>query len=266
MSTHAETAPVPLATPSLRVAALAYLVAAGAAEALLALAGPLPAAIADGVLLLVLAIHAQVLERRADVRGAGTVGVLTLVPLLRLLSLAMPVRGASELGWYALVGAPLLLAVALAARRLPPDWAARALSLRATPVQALIALAGVPLGLVAYLAVRPGELAGGGDPKRLVAGALVLLVFVGFTEEALFRGLLQHVLCELFGRVGLPLAAAAFALCYVGSLSAPYVVFSAAIGLFFGWCVARTRSLLGVCVAHGLLAVGLVLVWPLVLG
>jgi membrane protease YdiL (CAAX protease family) len=132
-------------------------------------------------------------------------------------------------------------------------------------VQAGIALAGIPLGLVGYLAAAPEEIAGGAEPKRLVVGSLVLLVFVGFTEELLFRGLLQRVLRELFGRAGLPLAAGAYAFCYAGSLSWPYVAFAAATGLFFGSCVARTRGLVGVCVAHGLLAIGAVLVWPLVL-
>jgi membrane protease YdiL (CAAX protease family) len=264
MSSRAETRALPLTPPALRVAALAYLGAAGGAEALLALSGPVAASIVDAAILLALAVHAQVLERRGDAAAAGTLAVLMLVPLLRLLSLTMQVRGASELAWYALVGAPLLAAVVLAGRVLPTGWAAEALSLRPTPVQAAIALTGIPLGLVAYLAVRPAALAGAGDPKRILAGCIVLLVFVGFTEELLFRGLLQHVLQELFGRAGILVAAAAYAVSYAGSLSARYVLFAAASGLFFGWCVSRTRALLGVCIAHGLLAIGVVLVWPVV--
>ena len=267
MSSGTEAIARPLAAPSLRVAAVGYLAAAGGAEALFALVGPVAAAAADGALLVALAAHAQVLDRRSSdgaPTGAATVGVLMLLPLLRLLSLVMPVRGASELGWYALVGAPLLMAIVLAARVLPRASRPQALSMRPSPVQAAVALTGVPLGLVAYLAVRPAALAGTGEPRRMLAGCIVLLVFVGFTEELLFRGLLQHVLQELFGRAGILVATAAYAVSYAGSLSARYVVFAAASGLFFGWCVSRTRALLGVCIAHGLLAIGGVLLWPLV--
>ena len=266
MSSGTEAIPRPLAAPSLRFAAVGYLAAAGGAEALLALVGPLAAATANAVLLLALAAHAQLLERRSSdaSTASATLGVLMLVPLLRLLSLVMPVRGASELGWYALVGGPLLLAIALSARVLPRASRTQALSMQPSRVQAAVALAGVPLGLVAYLAVRPAALAGAGDPSRILVGSVVLFVFVGFTEELLFRGLLQHVLHDLFGRTGIVVAAAVYAVSYVGSLSAWYVLFAAASGLFFGWCVWRTRGLLGVCIAHGLLAIGGVLVWPLV--
>ncbi|PYR87712.1 MAG: hypothetical protein DMF84_30945 [Acidobacteria bacterium] len=45
-----------------------------------------------------------------------------------------------------------------------------------------------------------------------------------------------------------------------------YVPFAAVVGLAFGWVVERTASLVGVILAHALLAVGLILVWPRVLG
>jgi membrane protease YdiL (CAAX protease family) len=268
MSSRVEAAALPLAELArLRLLTLAALATVGGADALLVLVGPLAAAGLDAAVVLVLAFGAHLLERREDPREAeqvtGTLAVLMVLPLLGLLSLVMPVRGASELGWYVLVGVPLLLAVALAARTLPAEWTAEALRVRPTRLQAAIALTGVPLGLIGYLIVRPAGLIGSAQPARLVAGSLVLLVFVGFAEELLFRGLLQRVLRELFGAAGMPLAAAAYAVSALGSLSAEYVAFAAASGLFFGWCVARTGALLGVCVAHGLLAIGLVLAWPL---
>jgi membrane protease YdiL (CAAX protease family) len=271
MSSGVEAAALPLAKfGRLRLVALASLATVGGAEALLVLVGPLAAAVVDAALLLALALAAHLLERRAGaheaVRATGTLAVLMLLPLLRLLSLVMPVRGASELGWYALVGVPLLLAVVLAARTLPPEWTAQAMFRRPARLQAAIALTGIPLGLVAYLILRPAELVRSAEPTRLVAGSLVLVVFVGFTEELLFRGLLQRVLRELFGSAGIALAAAVYAVSAVGSLSAGYVLFAGVTGLFFGWCVARTRALLGVCLAHGLLAIGFVLAWPLLWG
>jgi membrane protease YdiL (CAAX protease family) len=50
----------------------------------------------------------------------------------------------------------------------------------------------------------------------------------------------------------------------LGSRSIAVVAVFAGLGLLFGWWAGRTGSILGVAVAHGLVAAGLVVVWPLV--
>lgn len=189
--------------------------------------------------------------------------VLALVPLLRVLSVTMPVPELRQPYWYALDGFPLLVAVATVARAAgisrstiglgrPACWA----------YQALIALTGIPLGVAAYLILRPPwEGARAGWPELLLYGAM-LLVFSGFTEEIVFRGMVQRALQEAFGTVAILWSSAAFAIMYIGSLSAAFVLFIGCVGLFFGWLTRRTGSILGVGVAHGGLSVGMFLVWP----
>jgi membrane protease YdiL (CAAX protease family) len=85
------------------------------------------------------------------------------------------------------------------------------------------------------------------------------------TEELIFRGLLQHVLIEVFGPVGLLWSTGIYASLYISSLSVAYVLFIGLVSLFFGWCVRRTGSLWGVVAAHSGVAVGMACVWPFVL-
>jgi uncharacterized protein len=85
----------------------------------------------------------------------------------------------------------------------------------------------------------------------VLVDALILLLFVGFTEELLFRGVLQQVAVDVFGRAGLVWSSALCACMSLGSLAPSYVLFMLLVGLFFAWCVERTGALWGVAVAHG---------------
>jgi hypothetical protein len=98
--------------------------------------------------------------------------------------------------------------------------------------------------------------------RSIAIGSMILLIFNGFTEELMFRGLLQRVADEIWGRAGFLLSGALFAIMYIGSLSADYVLFIGLVGLFFGWCVNRTGSIWGVVLAHGILSIGMLLVYP----
>jgi membrane protease YdiL (CAAX protease family) len=190
---------------------------------------------------------------------------LALVPLLRILSLTVPVDGASEITWQAMVGVPLVIAAALTIRalRLPAGWVGLDLSLWRGQLQ--IALAGVPLSLSAYVILRPEEIAAIGSPGWVV-GVPVVILFSGLALELVFRGLLQRALSEVLGRVGIALTCALFAATFLGTESAGYVAFMGLVGALFGWSFHRTGSIMGISLAHGLLNVGLLLIWPNVLG
>jgi uncharacterized protein len=188
---------------------------------------------------------------------------LALAPLMRILSLALAIQQIPQIYWYALAGTPLLIALARTIRLL--DLSALRLGLRlwSLPVQLLIACCGVPLSIVAPVVLRPIPLAAGSGWYDLVIGSAILLIFTGFAEELLFRGVLQRVLVETFGWRGVLYAGGLYALMHVSSLSWNYVLFAAAMGLFFGWCVFRTGSIWGVVLAHGLMNVGAAFAWPL---
>ena len=88
------------------------------------------------------------------------------------------------------------------------------------------------------------------------------MVFTGFVEEIIFRGMLQQVANEILGGAGVLCSSILFAIMYTGSLSLSYMLFIGLVGLFFGWCVNRTGSIWGVILAHSILNIGMILVWP----
>lgn len=191
--------------------------------------------------------------------------VLALLPLTRILSLALPSPELPSIYWYALVGVPVLIAAVLAARRLSFTPATLGLRGRFGAVQGLIALSGLPLGAAAYLILRPAPLVAGDDWLAMAFGSLSLAVFAGLTEELIFRGLFLHTTREVFGRTAaIVWSALLFAAMYVGSLSLGFVLLTGAVGLFFAYCVDRTGSLWGVIGAHSLMAIGLIIIWPVV--
>jgi membrane protease YdiL (CAAX protease family) len=256
-----------------RFTACVYGLAIVGTEAALVAWGPLAGTVIESVLLVVMLSHFTLLTPEV-VQGRVSEGsfalvralpVLALLPLLRVLSLTMPAQQVSQLYWYAMVAGPLLLGIALAVRLLGISAADIGFRRTRRLPQLAIALSGIPLGIAAYELTRPHALVARGDVASLIAGVIILVVGTGFTEEILFRGLVQRATTELFGRLGMPAASALFAAMYVGTLSVRYVAFILALGVFYGWCRQRTHSLWGVSLSHGLLNVLLLIVLPLAL-
>ena len=219
--------------------------------------------------LLSIGLHAQLVLAllssymlMSETFGRRILPVLALAPLLRILSLTMPTPEVPQIFWHAMIGGPLLVAVALTARLLERSWTDVGLRLRMWPVQLSIALSGLPLSLWGFLFLRPKPLVATFDWRAVAIGSIILVVFSAFTEEVIFRGLLQQVASELFGRAGLLCSTALFAAMYIGSLSPSYTLFMTLVGLIFGWCVRWTGSIWGVVLAHGLLNIGMALIWP----
>lgn len=259
--------PTPLATV---LVTTGYATAIGVAEACIAYWDVSVGALLHGALLLLLVNRFLFAEPAASGAGrarpawAHAALALALVPLLRLLSLAMTVGELPPTARYAVVGTPLLAAALLAILG-PFRNVAPRLSAWSWRVQAPIGLTGIPLGLAAYsVAGHPDGLVDGADWRRLVLGVAVLLVFTALAEELVFRGVLQEGLTRVLGGAGPAAAALLFGCTYLAVGPAAYTGFITAVGFGFGWLVRRTGSLLGVSVAHGLMNVGLLLVWPLV--
>jgi len=244
------------------VSAIAAVLVLAGAELLFVERHVLPGLVVDAALALGLA---NLAAATSPVGEGRLFGVLALVPLARLLSFTMPLGQVPPLYWHALVGAPLLPALALAARAY--GFSSASLGLRRAGVvrQFLIAATGVPLGMAAYAILRPAPVASL-DWSHLLVGSLTLLVFAAFVEELLFRGLLQQAAVRVFGTTGALLVNVVFAVTAIGSLSAGYALFVGLMGGWFSFAVGRTRCLWGVIGAHALAAVGLILVWPVVLG
>jgi uncharacterized protein len=241
------------------IAAFLYLMVIAALELIGITVGILPSLLGHMFLIIVLLAQYALADRLPYRR---ILLLLALASLLRILSFSIPIRQVPSLYWYAMIGIPFLIAVWLSSRALGFAWVCVASPSSSWEWQSVIALSGLPLSIVAFILVRPKVLVDTSHFLNLLIGIVVLLIFTGFMEEIFFRGILLHIANETFGRLGVVYSSALFAIMSIGSLSWPYVVFAGLVGLFFGWCVNRTHSVWGVAVAHGLISIGMLLVWP----
>jgi membrane protease YdiL (CAAX protease family) len=256
------------ATDSVRSFVPVYVGLIVASEAMTTVAGAIAGGICYGVVLMALFNHYLVATPRVSgrvVRGAVRVlPALALVPLMRLITLALALDEPEVYAWAA-VGAPLLLAAVLAIHRLGLTDVLPSRLRRLPRSQARFALAGIPLGLLGFGLLRPEPLAGGASWDALIVGSVVAFVFGGILEELVFRGVVQRALADVFPAASFVWSSVLYAGTQLGEGPWAYVAFLAAVGLLFGWWVQRTGSIVGVALAHGVLALSLVVVWPFIL-
>jgi len=97
----------------------------------------------------------------------------------------------------------------------------------------------------------------------LFRDTIYMLLFVGFGEELLFRGLIQVDLMKVFGgKWGLVLAAAMFAVMHLTWRSIPELFFVFAAGLVLGYVYWKTKSLALPIIIHAANNVMLVAILP----
>jgi len=238
---------------------LAYLAAITGAELTTALADPLLGVILHVLILAVLILHASAVPDRPLHK---LLVALSLAPLIRILSLSFPLENVDLVYWYAIIAAPLLVAIMYVAGTIGLKREELGLTIRAWRLQALVASSGLAFGIVEYFILEPEPLIGELNWESILIPAVILLVGTGLVEELAFRGVMQSAAAAALGKGALLYVAAVFAVLHVGYRSPLDVAFVFCIGLFYGWVVAKSRSIAGVAVSHGLANIVLFLVVP----
>lgn len=247
--------------------ALIYLAAFAGAEAVTALVNPLWGIVLNFVLLFGLIVASAKASKH---QSPGLFLALGLVPLIRIVSLSMPSAYLSRLYWYLIMSFPLIFAAFAIVRVLNRRLVEIGLAVRAIPLQILVASCGIGIGLLDYVVLRPEPLVVLREPlisalslRGLVLPALILLFATGFVEEVIFRGVIQRE-AEALGSWGWVYTAVLSSMLQIGQHSVVHWILAFAMALLFGWTVKRSGSILGVSLSHGLINIGLYLVFPLV--
>jgi membrane protease YdiL (CAAX protease family) len=232
-----------------------------AAEVLTNLVAPAVGLIVHGLLLLALLGHSALTPSK---RLQRLLLALSLVPLTRLLSLSVPLPNFPAIFVYLIVGLPLSLGAFAVVRLAGYSRRQIGLSVGAWPTQLLVGLTGLGLGYVEYRILQPEPLIEAPTLANLWLPVLILGLFTGLLEEVVFRGLVQYAASVVLGRWGLVFVAALFAVLHIGYRSGLDLAFVLAVGLFFAVVVERTRSILGVALAHAVTNIALFLIMPFV--
>ena len=195
---------------------------------------------------------------------------LLLVPLTRLISHALPLHLISRDAWVLASSVPMLVATTFAISYMQPVHAMLPLRFGNLLVQGMLALGGFGLGaLIGPLApllslqtvgVEGVSAAASNDVPWLIQAISPAagLFLAGICEELILRGLVQ----PMAGRGGVIYAALLSAALNLGSLSLARVGLVFVVSLLLGLAVQWSRSVSGVALAHGVINVVVLLLWP----
>jgi len=213
-----------------------------------------------GLLVTVILLASQTCEEKE----AKFYQALTLGPLIRLISVVLPMSNIPELLRYSAVSLPLFIATFTVARLNNYRASQVYFSLGKAGPQILIALAGIPMGLIEYYILRPVPLISSLAFANVLTGAVVLLISTGFLEEVIFRSIMQRAAIDFLGwKRALFFLSLTFTSLHIIHLSFPDLMFVWAAGVYFSVAVYRSKSILGVTLAHGLNNIILYLIAPL---
>ena len=243
------------------VEAVVYLFAIIISEIVTVLYQPLWGIAFYFLVMVAVVVHASLINRRIP---GQLILSLALVPLIRIISLSLPLADIPQIWWYPIIYSILLVAVVVMARLMGFTRKSLGISLRFFLVQLVIGATGLVFGVMEYLILTPQPLVGELTWQATWLPILILLVFTGFVEELIFRGVLQQTALEVFRGWGIVYVSALFAVLHIGFLSWVDVIFVFTIALFFGWVVRKTGSLLGVTLSHGMTNVMLFIVAPFI--
>lgn len=175
-----------------------------------------------------------------------------LLPLFRLVNLGMPIFFNVTLLWYPVIYGPLIPAGILIAQDLDVSLTSGwqygiLLAPLAIPVSAV-------LSAIEFSIITPQALITTDSILEVTLIALVMLLFIGFVEELLYRAILQRTLTDVIGFVpALLVANALFGLMHSAYGTPLEIVFAGVLGLVYGIVYRYTDSLLYITLLHGLL-------------
>jgi membrane protease YdiL (CAAX protease family) len=190
---------------------------------------------------------------------------LMLMPLFRLLNVAMPVFFDLTLYSYSMVYAPMFIPIYFIVKDGFVGRAEAGLTFKGFGFYLPLAISvGFALGWGEYYVIHPQLLTPGANIKDVLILIVTMIFFVGIVEEFIFRSSLQTVLEERLGSItGLLLASVIFGFMHSGyrlPLELLYVTFA---GIIFGLLFWLTKSLPIISLAHGVTNISLFLVVPL---
>ena len=190
---------------------------------------------------------------------------LMILPLFRLLNVAMPIFFNLTLYSYAMVYAPMFIPIYILVKDGFISCSEAGMTFKGFLYYFPLAISvGFALGWGEYNVIHPQLLTPDKDFKEIAVLIITMIFFVGFVEEFVFRSSLQTVLEERIGPIeGLLLASVIFGFMHSGyrlPLELCYVTFA---GLVFGLLFWLSKSLPIISLAHGVTNISLFLVAPM---
>ncbi len=188
---------------------------------------------------------------------------ITLIPLIRIISLSIPLTNVPQFLVFAVVGIPLFIAGAIVAKLLGLTANAMGFKLVKLQNQLLFGLMGLPLGYIEFLVLKP-SLNYNPTPKETIVWAAVIILFTGLLEEFLYRGILYNVFSRLLGyKKAAYFTSILYAAMTVSGNSFLNTAYAFLLSVLFCRLFYELKSIWGLSFAHGLINVSLYIICPL---
>lgn len=185
--------------------------------------------------------------------------------MIRIINVSLPMTGIPEVYGIVAVSVPLFITVVMIAKIVGITPTVIGFRIYRLPRQLLIALLGVPLGLIQFCIVRPDIKNISIALEEIIMWAFALIICVGLLEEFLFRGVLFNVADKLLGNnKAMYLTSLLYAALAISSKSLLNVFYTFLISILFCRIFIWTKSIIGISLAHGILNITCYLVCPLI--
>lgn len=192
---------------------------------------------------------------------------LVLLPILRLVNLSMPVFYETTLYSFIFIYGLLIIPVIMAATY--QEFAPERLGLNFKKLWIYIPFSimiGYLLGAGEYLIIKTNNLIPDLSIFNLLMLGIIMVLFVGFVEEMIFRAILQNRLEITFGTLkGLMITSVLFGLMHSGYGSISEILYTTFVGVVIGFLFYRTRSLPLVMMIHGFINFFVFGIFPILL-
>ncbi|QLH74212.1 MAG: CPBP family intramembrane metalloprotease [Methanomassiliicoccales archaeon] len=203
-------------------------------------------------------------------KGSDLLVAFVLISLLRVLNVGMPTFFDLSIYFFPFIYLPVIIAAYLLWRADNIDEGKRpsigdiwkfmngvsasevpTFKLIFIPLATLIALF---MAFFEYAVLRPDALVPDMSLASITALLVVMVFFVGFGEELVFRTILQTRAQERMGAVGaVVFSALMFSVMHSGYGSLLYLAYVFIVGLVLGVSYLRTRNLIFIALIHGLI-------------
>lgn len=190
---------------------------------------------------------------------------LTLIPLIRIISVSLPLTGIPEVFGIVAVSIPLFITGVMVAKIVGIKPKVIGFKIGKLHKQLLIALLGLPLGFIQFYMLQLDVKYKVTAPEEILMWAIALIICVGLLEEFLFRGILFNVTNKLLdGNKAMYFTSLLYAALAISSKSLFNVISTFFISILFCRIFMWKQSIVGISLAHGIINITVYLVCPLI--
>jgi membrane protease YdiL (CAAX protease family) len=190
---------------------------------------------------------------------------LILIPLIRIISVSLPMTGIPEVYGIVAVSVPLFITGVMVVKNVGITPTVMGFRICILPKQLLIALLGLPLGLIEFCIIRLDIKNISIAPEEIIMWVFALIICVGLLEEFIFRGILFNVADQLLGNnKAICFTSLLYAALTISSKSLLNVIYMFLISMLFCRIFIWKKSIIGISLAHGILNITCYLICPLI--